>query len=83
MIRNDIKALVDRMGITRYRFWKDTGLSRETAYRLYDEPNYVPKKDVMEKLAETYGWQPGQYLYYDFSAIVNSKSSPECMVKSA
>ena len=83
MIRNDIKALVDRMGITRYRFWKDTGLSRETAYRLYDEPNYVPKKDVMEKLAETYGWQPGQYLYYDFSAIVTSKNSQECMVKSA
>ncbi len=83
MIRNDIKALVDRMGITRYRFWKDTGLSRETAYRLYDEPNYIPKKDVMEKLAETYGWQPGQYLYYDFSGIVTSKTNKECMVKSA
>ena len=66
MLKNDIKTLVDRMGITRYRFWKDTGLSRQTAYELYDNPDRIPKQDVMERLAETYGWQPGQYLYYDF-----------------
>ena len=73
MIKNDIKSLVDRMGISKYRFWKDTGLSKDTAYSLYNKPGYIPRKDVMEKLAETYGWQPGQYLYYDFSNSLAQK----------
>ena len=76
MIKNDVKTLVDRMGITKYRFWKDTGLSRDTAYKLYNKPEYIPKKHVMEKLAETYGWQPGQYLYYDFSDLVTKNKAP-------
>ena len=66
MLKNDIKTLVDRLGITRYRFWKDTGFNQRTAYALYDNPSYIPKKEVMERLAKIYGWQPGQYLYYDF-----------------
>jgi hypothetical protein len=64
VIRNDIKYLIDRQKITRYRFWKDTGLNRETAYRLYDDPSYVPGAEVMDKIAKTYGWHPGAYLFY-------------------
>ena len=64
VIRNDIKSLIDRQKLTRYRFWKDTGLNRETAYRLYDDPNYVPGAEVMDKIAKTYGWHPGAYLFY-------------------
>ena len=64
VIRNDIKSLIDRQKLTRYRFWKDTGLNRETAYRLYDDPNYVPGAEVMDKIAKTYGWHPGCYLFY-------------------
>lgn len=71
MIRNDIKTLVDRLGITPYKFWKETGLAKDTAYGLYKKPEYIPKKDVMERLAVTYGWQPGQYIYYDFGKTAN------------
>lgn len=63
MIRQRIKSLVDNRGITRYRFWKDLGVSQNTAYRLYDDPTYIPREDVMAKLYEVYGWQPGDYLY--------------------
>ena len=64
MIRNEIKSLIDRQNLTRYRFWQETGLNRETAYRLYDDPAYVPGAEVMDKIAKTYGWQPGAYLFF-------------------
>lgn len=64
MIKNDIKTLVDRKGITTYQFCKDTGLSINTAYSLYNNRGYIPRKEVMEKIAKAYGWQPGQYIYY-------------------
>jgi len=64
MITNNIKSLIDQRGITRYRFWKDTGLNRETAYRLYDDPYYIPGADIMDRIAKKYGWQPGMYIFY-------------------
>jgi hypothetical protein len=64
MVYNDLKRLVERRGITRYKFWKDTGLNRETAYKLIDDPSYIPGKDVMEKIARVYGWTPAQYIDY-------------------
>ncbi len=64
MIYNDLKRLLDRRGITRYRFWQDTKLNRETAYKLIDDPSYIPGKDVMEKIAKIYGWTPAQYIDY-------------------
>ncbi|PSB05551.1 XRE family transcriptional regulator [Pleurocapsa sp. CCALA 161] len=62
MIKNDIKSLMDARGLSRYRLWKDTGFNRETAYRLYDDPDYIPSKTIMEKLWEIYRWQPAQYI---------------------
>ena len=64
MMRNNIKQLVDKQKISRYKFWKQTGLNRETAYRLYDDPTYIPGAEVMEKIAIAYGWQPGMYVFY-------------------
>lgn len=64
MMMNDIKRLIDQQGITRYQFWKTTGLNRETAYRLYEDSAYIPGAEVMEKIARTYGWQPGMYVFY-------------------
>lgn len=64
MIYNDLKRLIERRGITRYKFWKETGLNRETAYKLIDDSSYIPGKDVMEKIAKVYGWTPAQYIDY-------------------
>lgn len=63
-IRNRIKHMVDQAGITRYQFWKETGLAQNTAYRLYDDPTYIPGEPVMEKICSRYGWQPGDYVIY-------------------
>ena len=74
-IRNDLKTLIDRQKITRYRFWKDTGLNRETAYRLYDDSYYIPGPEVMDKIAKTYGWQPGAYIFYVSDEIDSQMSA--------
>jgi hypothetical protein len=63
MIKNNIKSLMEAQSLTRYRLWKDTKLNRETAYRLHDDPDYIPSKAVMECLWKTYRWQPAQYIF--------------------
>lgn len=65
-IRNRIKTLLDEMGKTRYQFWKETGIAQNTAYRLYDDPGYIPGSTVMEKICRTYpGVQPGDFVVYE------------------
>ncbi len=64
MIYNDLKRLLERKSITRYKFWQDTKLNRETAYRLIDDSSYIPGKEVMEKIARVYGWVPAMYIDY-------------------
>lgn len=64
-VRNRIKDLVDEMNKTRYQFWKETKLAQNTAYRLYDDPDYIPGQTVMDKICKTYpGVQPGDFLIY-------------------
>ena len=63
--KNRIMELLNQRGITRYRFWKDTGLSRATAYRLCDDPGYIPTGEVIEKICRAYGWQPGDFIIYE------------------
>ncbi|MBW4469293.1 MAG: helix-turn-helix transcriptional regulator [Stenomitos rutilans HA7619-LM2] len=48
--------------MTRYRFWQKTGLARVTAYRLVDDPLYVPGGDVWEKVCAALDCQPGELL---------------------
>jgi hypothetical protein len=64
MVLNDLKRLIDERGITRYQFWKETEFNKATAYRLYDDPYYIPGREVMEKIAQVYGWEPKQYIVY-------------------
>ncbi len=62
-VKNKIKQILDAKKMTRYEFWKKTGLAQNTAYRLYDDPLYVPGAQVMTKIFEAYGWQPGDYIF--------------------
>ena len=73
--RNRIKTLIDGLGITRYEFWQNTRLSQNTAYRLYDDPSYIPGSSVIEKIFNAYGWQPGDYLIVDGDSSENQSVS--------
>lgn len=63
-VLNQIRKFVDGRGISRYRFWQDTGLGRDTAYRLYNDPTYIPTGTVLEKICGTYKVQPGEILLW-------------------
>ena len=47
-----------------YRFWKETGLSRATAYRIYNDPSYVPTGEVLNSICNAYKEQPGVFLIW-------------------
>lgn len=75
MIRNELKRLLDQKGLTPYRLHLQAGIHKTTALKLYHDPEYIPRPDVMEKLAKTYGWHPGWYVTYVPDEIV--KGFPE------
>jgi hypothetical protein len=59
---NRIREFIEKRGISRYRFWQDTQLGRDTAYRLCNDPFYVPTGSVLDKICSTYKVQPGEFL---------------------
>lgn len=61
-MRNWIKQLVDSRGISIYRFWQDTGISRNTAYDLYNTPSRYPTAEVMEAIIKTYNLEPNDVI---------------------
>lgn len=63
-MKNLIKPFLDKLGITPYRFWHDTGVSRVTAYKLYNDPAYIPGADVLVRICDTYMIQPGVILVW-------------------
>lgn len=67
-VKNRVKSFIDSLGITRYQFWKEVGLAQNTAYRLYDDPTYIPGSLVLNKICMTYrdkGVQPGDLLAFE------------------
>jgi DNA-binding Xre family transcriptional regulator len=85
---NRIRKFIEERGISRYRFWQDTQLGRDTAYRLCNDPSYIPTGSVLDKICSTYKVQPGEFLgWHDdeqnedlfaipFSTGSKSKSQP-------
>lgn len=47
-----------------YEFWKITGLSQATAYRLYNNPDAFPSKETQDAICKAFNAQPGDFLRY-------------------
>lgn len=62
MIVNNVKRLMDAEKVTPYQLWQAIGGSKETAYKLYKDRDIIPRKDVLEKLLNEYGWTPGDII---------------------
>ena len=63
-VKNRLKEVMDQRGKTRYWLWKNAGLSQNTAYRLYDDDNYIPGGDVMDAVCEALHIQPGEWIQW-------------------
>ncbi|MDJ0702812.1 MAG: helix-turn-helix transcriptional regulator [Leptolyngbyaceae cyanobacterium MO_188.B28] len=55
MIKNKVKEIIDNQhdGVV-YQFHRRTGLAKATCYRLYDNPEIMPKKEVVQKICAAY-----------------------------
>ncbi len=62
MVRNKVKEFLESRGLTVYRFQKDTGIARRTAYDLTNKPDQLPAQPVLTKICDTYEIQPGEIL---------------------
>ena len=61
-VRNKIKDFLDSRELTVYRFQKDTGIARRTAYDLTNKPDQLPATPVLIKICDTYRIQPCEIL---------------------
>lgn len=48
-----------------YRFWQETGIGRDTAYRMYNDSTYIPTSKVLNKICNTYKIQPGSFIVWE------------------
>lgn len=48
-----------------YRFWQETGIGRDTAYRMYNDSTYIPTSKVLNKICNTYRIQPGSFIVWE------------------
>lgn len=64
-IYNKIKSIAHSKGDdTNYQFWKRSGLSQSTAYRIYRDPTAYPAANVLAAICKAYNIQPGDCLEY-------------------
>lgn len=86
-MRNKIKEFLDtqpdsvtgKPGTSAYRFWKDTNLSRPTAYRLVSDPSYIPTGDVLDKICGAYLIQPGELLVWTPDQDINQDAKGDAV----
>lgn len=71
-----------------YRFWQETGIGRDTAYRMYNDPTYIPTSKVLNKICNTYRIQPGSFLVWEpddehqIAVVEQDSEEPEQQSKS-
>lgn len=64
-IVNAIKEFAQAKGCKNaYEFWKITGLSQPTVYRLYNDPMAFPSRETQNAICKAFDAQPGDFLRY-------------------
>jgi DNA-binding Xre family transcriptional regulator len=64
MIVNKVQQFVDELGINRSQFYKRTGISKTTAYALYENPFRIPDTDTLDRICSEFNCNPGDLLEY-------------------
>lgn len=53
-MKNTLKQFMEARGLTAYQVIKATQIPRNTIYRLVNDPNVYPTKEVMARILEHY-----------------------------
>ena len=65
-LRNRVKTLVDGLKLSPYKFAQEVGISHNTVYRLYNQPDALPDIKVVGKICGRFpGTQPNDVVYYE------------------
>jgi DNA-binding Xre family transcriptional regulator len=64
LLKNRIAKFLEERGITPYRFWQDTGISSQTAYRLVNDPFSIPRESVLAAICTRYRVQPNEVIIW-------------------
>ena len=64
LLRNRVAEFLAERDITPYRLWQDTGISRETAYRLANDSSSIPRENVLAAICNYYKVQPNEVIVW-------------------
>lgn len=59
---NQVKAFLDKRGLSVYQFIKETGIAPTTGYKLAKKPSHLPSITVLTALCDTYEVQPSEFV---------------------
>lgn len=63
-MQNKIGQLIKSLGITPYRFAKETGINQTTVYSLKNNPHKFPREAVWDRIIATYKVEPNDIVEY-------------------
>jgi DNA-binding XRE family transcriptional regulator len=64
-MKNRIEELIKELGITPYRFAKDTGISSNTVYQLKNNPDQFPSGVVFDRIISHYQVGVDRIVYWE------------------
>jgi DNA-binding Xre family transcriptional regulator len=64
-MRNLVRQVLEARKMTPYRFWRESGLARATAYRLVNDPLYIPGGEVWDRVCYALEVQPGELMAWE------------------
>jgi DNA-binding Xre family transcriptional regulator len=64
VLKNRIAEFLEERNITPYRFWQDTGISSQTAYRLVKDSFSIPRENVLAAICNCYKVQPNEVIIW-------------------
>ncbi len=78
-VKNLLRKVLKENQLTPYAFWTALKVGQNTAYRLCKDPDKIPSKKIMDKIFDTFGWLPGDYLVSeeDWNQWFNSLKTEE------
>lgn len=57
-MRNKLGELIQKLGVTPYRFAEQTGISKNTVYLLKNNPSQFPSGEVFDRVISRYNVTP-------------------------
>jgi DNA-binding Xre family transcriptional regulator len=65
MIKNRIAQFLEERSLTVYRFYQETGISVDAAYKLNNDASRIPRGNTLKAMCDRYKVQPSEFIYWE------------------